>query len=127
MFGLCNFLTLMGFSIAAYISKIDTRFTESQGTQPNKKTALGKIIRITLPVASIILLLLIKLLFGKLRYWNFEMIVPTLLVYTIISLFLAPLLWGYYNNRKILAFTALFSILFMALTVVSQLLLTAII
>jgi len=119
LFGLWNFLTLIGFSIVAYISKIDVKFTQSQEIQQSN-ASFGKIITRTLLIALVIPILFLFLFTGSFKYWDFEMIIPMFIIYTFTTLFLAPFVWGYYKNRKIMKFIILFTILFTILTILFQ-------
>jgi len=126
LFGLWNFLTLIGFSIAAYISKIDLRFTQSQEIQKSD-VSFGKIITRALLIALVIPILFLFLFTGSFRYWNFEMLIPMFIIYAITTAFLTPFVWGYYKNRKIMKFIILFTILFIILTIIAQIFLSLII
>lgn len=125
-FGLWNFLTLIGFLMAAYISKIDLRFTQSQEIQKGD-ASFGKIITRTLLIALVIPILFLFLFTGSLRYWDFEMLILMLIMYAIITAFLSPFVWGYYKNRKVMKFILLFTIFFIVLTIIAQIFLSLII
>ncbi|MEW6609810.1 MAG: hypothetical protein AB1414_20600, partial [bacterium] len=60
LFGLWNFLTLIGFSIAAYITKIDIKSTQSQEIQKSD-ISFGKIITRSLLIALVITVLFLFL------------------------------------------------------------------
>ena len=126
LFGLWNFLTLIGFSIAAYISKIDLKFIQSQEIQ-KCDVSFGKIITRALLIVLVIPILFLFLFTGSFRYWGFEMIIPMVIMYAITSAFIAPFVWGYYKNRKIMKFIILFTVLFIILTIISQIFLSLII
>lgn len=126
LFGLWNFLTLIGFSIAAYISKIDLKFTQSQEIQKSN-VSFGKIITRALLIALVVPILFLFLFTSSFRYWDFEMLIPMLIGYAITTAFLAPFVWGYYKNRKIMGFTILFTLLFIVLTIIAQIFLSLII
>ena len=126
LFGLWNFLTLIGFSIAAYISKIDLRFTQSQEIQKSD-VSFGKIITRALLIALIIPVLFLFLFTSSFRYWDFDMLIPMFIIYAITTAFIAPFVWGYYKNRKIMKFIILFTVLFMVLTIIAQIFLSLII
>jgi len=117
LFGLWNFLTLIGFSIAAYISKIDIKFTQSN-------VSFGKIITRTLLIALAIVILTLFLITSAFRYWYFDMIVSMFIMYSITSAFIAPFVWGYYKNKKIMKFIILFTVLFIILTFIFQIFLS---
>ena len=126
LFGLWNFLTLIGFSIAAYISKIDLKFTQSQETQKSD-VSFGKIITRALLIALAIPILFLFLFTSSFRYWDFEMLIPMFIIYAITTAFLAPFVWGYYKTRKIMKFIILFTVFFMVLTIIAQIFLSLII
>lgn len=130
LFGLWNSLTLIGFSIAAYLN--------SREIQQNN-VSLGKIITRTLLTALLVLILLLFLLFFIVFImYDFEssvsflitlgeLIIPILIIYGIANLFFAPFVWGYYNNRKIMKFIILFSVFFVVLTIIFQIFLALIV
>jgi len=122
LFGLWNFLTLIGFWIAAYVNKIDLKFTQSQEIQKSD-VSFGKIITRTLLIALVIPILYLFLSRSSFRYWDFEMLIPMFIIYAITTAFLAPFVRGYYKNKRIIKFIILFSILFIVLTVLFQYLL----
>lgn len=126
LFGLWNFLTLIGFSIAAYNSKIDIKFTQSQEIQKSD-VSFGKIITRALIIALVIPIMFLFLFTGSFRYWDFEMLIPMFIIYAITTAFLAPFVRGYYKNRKIMKFIILFTILFIILTIIFQIFLSSII
>jgi len=117
-FGLWNFLTLLGFSIASFI-KIDAKPNESKKIK-NDNSSFKKIIIKTLLISLVIPILFLILFTGMLRHWYFEILIPLFIIYIVTSLFVAPFVWGYYKNKKIMKFIILFTVLFMILTIISQ-------
>lgn len=123
LFGLFNFLTLIGFSLAAYLGRIDIRFTESKEIQENN-ASFKKIAIITALIGLISPLCMALLSASSFRYLDFEIIGILLTVYAITCALIAPFIWGLYNNREIMKFTILFTILFIILTILFQLFLS---
>ncbi|MDR4499006.1 MAG: DUF2330 domain-containing protein [Candidatus Scalindua sp.] len=126
LFGFWNFLTLIGFSYAAYIMKMDVNGTISNGTQ-QRNVSLEKVVIRTLLFALVfpILWLIFTVILGS--RWGESFVYlskDAFIIWLGYGIFLSPFVWGYYNNRKILMFTVLFSVLFVVLTVSSQVLLT---
>ena len=103
LFGLWNFLTLIGFSISAYNNKIDVKFTELQEIQQNK-IPFGKAFITTLLISAItpVLFLFFFLYTGGSfsRYWYSVVFIPIIIIYAFTIIFLAPFVVGYYKNRK---------------------------
>lgn len=125
LFGLWNFLTLIGFSIKAYTDKIDVKFTELQEIQQNKIPFWKAFITTLLISAITPVLFLFFFLYtgGSFRYWYFVVFIPLIIIYAFTIIFLAPFVAGYYKNRRIMKFIILFTILFTSLTILFQYLL----
>jgi hypothetical protein len=126
LFGLWNFLTLIGFSIAAHINKIDLKFTQSQEIQKSD-VSFEKIITRVLLIALVIPVLFLFLFTIPFGYWDFDMLIPMFIIYAITTAFIAPFVWGYYKNRKIMKFIILFTVFFTILTIIAQIFLSLII
>jgi len=125
LFGLWNFLTLIGFSVAAYANKIDVKFTELQEIQQGR-TLFGKILIKTFLIGliSIFLFLLLFLFTGSsFRYWYSNVVIPMMIIYAFTIVLIAPFVVGYYKNKRIIKFVILFTVLFTLLTVLFQYLL----
>jgi hypothetical protein len=122
LFGLWNFLTLIGFVVASYIGKVDNKLALSKRKIEPKKT-LKEITKITLLIGLVII---IPSLFRCrwMIYLGNELILSwilfTVVSYGLFSLFIFPFVWGFYNNRKTMNFTILFSIFFLIMTFVFQ-------
>ncbi len=141
LFGLWNSLTLIGFSIMAYVLKVDERFTIPNNSLPYSSTKKTKIknppfLKVFLGVvfASFLIMILLSSLFMYLshtsiifnRYFLHNIII-LLIVYSPMVLILTPLAWLYYKNRKVMWFVILFSAFFLILTFISRLILILII
>ncbi|MBW2976448.1 DUF2330 domain-containing protein [Candidatus Woesearchaeota archaeon] len=136
LLGLFNFSTLIGFSIAAYKFKIDKNFAGLKISQPSN-TPFWKVLRRTALISFMIFVLLagfwlVFIVFEigdfpgiDFLWWWLCLLVG--LIYIPMILLLAPLVWGHYNNRKIMKFIVLFSVLFVVFTLISQFLLTTLI
>lgn len=126
LFGLCNFLSLIGFYIAAYANKIDIKFAGLKEIQqkitPFRKE-LVRILLIALIVPVSVLLLLFLFTEGLLRQMDFDGIFIMGLFYVYTLIVVAPFVIGYYKNKRITKFIILFSILFIVLTILFQYLL----
>lgn len=138
IFGLWNLLTLIGLTIVSYAMGIDRRFTNiKQDLQ--QQTSIKKVIVRTLLIALIIpAIILIFWIWNEAKYMFryfdlgslLELIFlsfPFIIFYGILCLFIAPFVWVYYNNRKIMKFVILFTIIFLVLTILLQYLFFAII
>lgn len=120
LFGLWNFLTLIGFSIAAYTNKIDVKFTKLQEIQQSK-IPFGKAFITTLLISAIspmLFLLLFLFTSGSFRHWYSNVILPMIIIYAFTIILFAPFVSGYYKNKRIIKFVILFTILFTILTVI---------
>lgn len=126
LFGLWNFLTLIGFSVAAYVNKIDVKLTGLQEIKQNK-IPFGKAFIITLLISAItpVLFLLLFLFTGGSfsRYWYSVVLIPLMIIYAFTIILIAPFVVGYYKNRRITKFIILFTIIFTGLTILFQYLL----
>lgn len=126
LFGLFNFLTLIGFSLAAYIGRIDIKFTQSKEILQNN-ASFRKVATITLLISIIIPLICLWFITDSFRYFDLEMVGILLILYAIICGFIGPFVWGLYNNREIMKFIILFTIVFINLTILFQIFLSWII
>ena len=135
LMGFWNLLTFVGFSIASYAMGIDKRFTEAK-QNAQEQTGMKKVISMALLWGLVIPIIFViffmwgeaRSLFGYFRLEDlFEIFTPLLIFYAIVCLFIAPFVWGYYNNRKVMKFSILFTILFLVFTILLQLLISAII
>lgn len=125
LFGLANFLTLLGFAVLAYFYKINKRFALAKDV---KTAGIKKVLTMSALISGIIVLLLsspftLNFLFSIvaiLTYANFEYLIISFLwmlfglivFFAIIFALLFPIIWGYYNNRKVMYFTIAFAFLF---------------
>ena len=139
-FGLWNFLTLIGLSIASYLTKIDNEFTQNKEVV-QQKVSFGKVVKKSITIGFIIIVLPVLIIFAIVSYntgsidrfkdfisdlfsnWS---ILFFLIIYLFLFLFITPFLWGYYNNRKIMKFLILFSLLFLVISFAFWILLSSI-
>jgi len=140
LFGLWNFLTLMGLSIASYLTKIDNKFTQNKEVV-QQKVSFEKVVKKSLTIGLVIMALPAFIIFAIISY-NAESIdsfkyfisdffsgwvlLFFLIIYLFLFVFITPFLWGYYNNRKIMKFLILFSLLFLVISFASWILLSSI-
>ena len=125
LFGLWNFLTLIGFSVVAYVNKIDVKFAGIQEIKQKKTPFRKELIRILLIALIVPLLFLILFLFieGSLRQMDFDAVFITGVFYAYTVMLVAPFVIGYYKNKRIIKFIILFTVLFILLTILFQYLL----
>jgi len=135
LMGFWNLLTFVGFSIASYAMGIDKRFTDAK-QNAQEQTGMKKVISRTLLWGLVIpIIFVIFFMWSEarslFRYFRLEdllqLAIPLLIFYGIVCLFISPFVWGYYNNRKVMKFSILFTILFLVFTILLQLLISAII
>lgn len=129
LFGIFNFLTLLGILILSYVLKISKRFTNTQQMieqRANFKQVLRKTMIISLIAPALVIIGNIFAVAGGMGYDSIIvgliMLIPA---YLFLGLIVAPFVWGYYNDRKTMKFTILFSPLFIILTIIFQLIITA--
>lgn len=118
-FGILNFLTLIGFAIAANLLKINTQFTRDV----EQNTAdFNKILKVTLIISAFITFpFLLFSIFDYIFYFDIAIVLAYLLIYlTIIFVILLPFIDLHYRNKKLLNFVIVFSILFFVITFVFQ-------
>lgn len=128
LLGLSNFLTFVGFAIVSQALKIGTRFTQTKITvqQISFKTIIKRISIIGLIAPALVIIGTI--LAGTVNPWEENILVGLIIIvpaYVLLGLLVAPFVWGYYNDRKTMKFTILFSPLFIILTIIFQLIITA--
>ncbi|MCK5177157.1 MAG: hypothetical protein KAQ92_05515, partial [Candidatus Aenigmarchaeota archaeon] len=114
LFGLYNFFSLMGFAIAAYVAKIDEKFTQLK-EENAKPRDLKKPVLATLAIVYIPSFLFFTREIGSELFFGviaIMCILPSSLIF--------PFIYGFYNNRKILKFIILFSIIFLILIYILQ-------
>jgi len=124
VFGLSNSLSIIGFTITAYLLNIDTRFTDTQEIQQNEVSTRNIFLRTALRAlgAAVVLSLLLSLLFND----SFlRLLLPLSATFLLIGVFIAAIVWGLKLNKKIFKFCLLFSVLFVTLTVFLQVLMNA--
>lgn len=120
-FGLFNLLSFIGFSIASEIIKIDERFVKFK--DKGNKASIKKVAIITLIVASTIAGMLCLLFLSSAIMLSFYSIISllrillsTALIFSItgvvLFLFLSPLIYAGYKNKKLLKFQIFFSVFF---------------
>lgn len=116
LLGLSNFLTLLGFLLVGLV-------VTKRLVGPGDHVPLKKAMRTTLFITLIVLLLLAWPRLENLASVWVELIsAPLFYVYLALTYFFTfSFVWAYYNQRKTLGFTVLFSISFLVFTVVFQL------
>ncbi|MCP3682442.1 MAG: DUF2330 domain-containing protein [bacterium] len=127
LFGLFNFLTLLVFSVAAYLLKVSERFTKtkekSKQRAPSSKVAVITVVAAMIPVIIPSLIIIISNLRWIIDDF-FDIMIPLMIffviAYPLFCLFLFPIVWGFFNERKTFYFTLLFSALFMVFTIIAQ-------
>lgn len=133
--GLLNFLTLVGLSILTYTLNVRQCCTNSVQIS-EKRASIGKILGKTTLISLIapIVVIIIEIIFTANRIKMFPNIIDHLIrdsiiqgsiiivpAYLFLGLFTAPIIWGYYNDRKTMKFNFLFTAVFLALTIACQL------
>ncbi|HRZ85494.1 MAG TPA: hypothetical protein P5277_01815 [Candidatus Paceibacterota bacterium] len=139
LMGFWNLLSFVGFTIASYVMKIDKRFTEAkQNTQEDvgMKKVIGRTLLWGLVIPIIFFTFMFRDMLGHSRLEDildillgvlYLIFTIVLFYYGIFCLFISPFVWGYYNNRKVMKFIILFTILFLVLIFLFQHILLAII
>ena len=120
LFGMFNFLTLIGFAIAAYIAKINEKFT-GLNEENTKSRNLKKPILTTLAIISIPSFFLLSIFFSLSIEFAEKIAIP-IAFFALYFLFIFPFIYGIYNNRKLLKFIILFSVVFLILIYILQIL-----
>ncbi|MBS3751304.1 MAG: hypothetical protein KGY39_07350, partial [Anaerolineales bacterium] len=123
-FGLSNSLSIIGFTIAAYILNVDTRFTDKQEVQQNEVSARKIFLRTTLSAlgAAGVLSILLSLLFNG----SFPGLLLALsATFFVIGALITSIIWALKANKKIFKFCLLFSVLFVIITVLLQIFINA--
>jgi len=119
LFGLSNFITLIGFALLAYIIVIRKKFTGA-GKAEMKDVKPGKSIK-TAAITALVLTVLFSsplfiLTFPYLGLYAFMMILPIINFFVIIFLLILPFVHIFYRDRRLFKFIFLFSLLFLAIT-----------
>lgn len=135
LFGLLNCLTLVPLIIVAFLLDVSKKIG---GAKPLAKKAvpLSKMVMVLLAVPAVVTVLLVAsfLLFsGVLTYTSYNSISYLFLsigmlaavVFVFFFFACAPIVFGYFRNRKALYFLILFSVLFMVLSFVAEIALRA--
>ena len=126
LFGLANFLTLIGFSILACVLKIDERFSKSEKSK--KSAGLKKVLWISaifaLGISILLLSPMLLIVFGSDAIAGFILLLFLLPIFFLFFFIIAaPFVWGFYNNKKLMKFTLTFTILLILIIVLSFLVL----
>jgi len=118
-FGLSNSLSIIGFTIAAYILNVDTRFTDKQEVQQNEVSARKIFLRTTLSAlgAAGVLSILLSLLFNG--YFP-GLLLALSATFFVIGALITSIIWALKANKKIFKFCLLFSVLFVTITALLQ-------
>ncbi|MFO7943971.1 MAG: hypothetical protein R6U51_06695 [Anaerolineales bacterium] len=123
-FGLSNSLSIIGFTIAAYLLNVDTRFTDTQEVQQNEVSARNIFLRTTLSAlgAAGVLSMLLSLLFNG----SFPRLLLALsATFFVIGALITSIIWALKANKKVFKFCLLFSVLFVTITVLLQVFMNA--
>jgi len=133
LFGLTNFLTLLGFAVLAYFLKIDKRFTSIKKDSA-KKISNNQIFISTLKfstlfagllVSPFVLILISSIFSASSVFVMFFSILCCFFGILLLFFFLLllPFSWLYYKNRKLLKFTGVFTFIFFILIIISLIIL----
>ena len=145
LLGLSNFLTLIGFLIISYVAKVDKRFVTLNSnlqSPPTKKvikytSSFWKVFIKILFVLFIIFLIIEQFLILSHYLYNYflygdryfraiylnKYFIRDIVLLLASCLLSAAFVWVYHKNKKILWFVVLFSVFFLVLTFISELLL----
>jgi hypothetical protein len=127
-FGLLNFLTFLGLSIAACLFKIDERFIRIKEKRGNisVKRVLIKTLIICLIISGVLFFLFSLSFMGYMThnplavlYLLFFTLIIFLIIGVIFFLFLGPLIYAGYKNKRLLGFLICFSLVFIILLLIS--------
>jgi hypothetical protein len=123
-FGLSNSLSIIGFTIAAYLLNVDTRFTDKQEVQQDEDSATKIFFRTTLSALGAAGALSIFL--SLLSNGSFPGILLALSAsFFAIGALIASIIWALKANKRIFKFCLLFSVLFVTITVLLQIFINA--
>ena len=133
-YGLSNFLTLIGVYILSFSLNIDSKFTNKTELK-KEKIPYSKVLLNTSKTAGIIfaisffLILIMFFLYADVNYADLFIyhLFIALIITLFASLFVYFIILGYYQNKDIIKFVSLFSVLFIVISVLIQILLTNII
>ncbi|MCX6803803.1 MAG: hypothetical protein NTY48_04515 [Candidatus Diapherotrites archaeon] len=133
LFGLVNFVTLIGFFILSYVLKVNTRFSKAKEPQNNQFTIKQYIFTVLFwnLIAAVIftviftLLVLVPSLLSGYPIQNPLYIVSTVLsvllaVFTFFLIFSLPIGWVHFNRNKTSWFILAFAVLFMVLSFIFE-------
>jgi len=124
LFGLANFITLLGLAILACTMRIGSKFTGA-GKDEMKEVKISKSAKTTLIIALIFSAILIVTFFivmfrfiaGYASIFLFIiMLMPLAQFFMIIFILVLPFVHIFYRDRKLFKFIFLFSLLFLAIT-----------
>lgn len=117
LFGLANFLTLLGFTALAYFLKIDEKFAKSK-RKVKEKASWGRVILTTSIVAGVPTLPFLLLSIATLFFNPLLALILLLFVFAFFFIIALPFVWGFYNNNKVMKFAVVFSLFFLLITVI---------
>ncbi|MBN2095754.1 MAG: hypothetical protein JW727_06930 [Candidatus Aenigmarchaeota archaeon] len=123
LLGLANSLTIIGYLLAAYVFKVESRFTSVKETVKAKvshgeimfKAFLASVALSILPMLILALSTLPRLLRYPSLFDLMEFLMAWPVMITFLLLFILPVTWGYYKNKNLLKLTILFSVIFLAM------------
>lgn len=133
LWGLWNTVSIIGFLIASYAFNAGKRFSKAKKEKPKAK--FGKAAKKSLLLSAIIPALIV-MAFIAILMWEtvtspryspdmilafFPVLGIALVFYIFTALLVGPFVWGYYNDRKTMYYTAWSAGIFMALTLLAQL------
>ena len=124
LLGLANILSLIGFSIFAYLKTGDKSNMKQKQSKKNSHP-IKKIIITILIISGIICFIFLALItIPSLRYFSIFSVIYSLFflifLFPFICLLVAPFVYGFYENRKALKFILLFSAIFIVLTIIFE-------
>ena len=138
LFGLTNFLTLIGFAIIAYFLKIDKKFTQQKqeiSEKPKDKKLIKKCFIVSLIISGLPVFLISLSMWPFLFDRSFVTPIEFLItigyilagwaaLFLIIYLFSRLIILGHRINKKIRNFILSFTIIFLSASIVFQIILT---
>ncbi len=123
LLGLTNLLTIVGVAIASLV--LASKNTYFKGKLQEPRASYTKIILISVGIALALPAMLWQLFWQEIRYGAgyYSAFVMAISLFGIGLAFALPFVWLGYRHKKVLKFVALFSVLFLVLTGVFQVLL----
>lgn len=117
LFGLANLLSIIGFAIGAYLMKIDEKYSKYRYKVKEQKP-VGDIIKLSAIISAVIGLLIA---FATIRYGGLgQILLMLLIIFSPLFLFLTAITWAYYHNKRLVQYIVSFSVLFLIMTYVLE-------